>query len=350
MIDGKPVIIGVRSQSDTTNFSRSIDAWVGYEPAAIVNAFSAANSTEQPCFISFSKKRVIRTQAYEIAPGLVKSRRVLGDLNGDFQLTEADVEAMDQEIRNHRENVDYPMNWGFDLNDDGAINGADMKVLIEDVLRTALGDIHGGGDQKMDGIVDVLADASVLLNNLDMQEPSYFDGDLNGDGAVTVLGDVSILINNLNQKRVFRLDLDFNGDGVLDGGDIEVLTSNMTVDPANPKPYDEAFDLTTGTVNYGTGDYSDNVVNITVELNEQLAGVADGVVDRADLHYYLEEFLGTKFGDVNLSGRVDPLSDYIAINQSVLSGEGSGWSGGDLDFNGVVDQTDIDIFINSLSN
>ena len=117
-------------------------------------------------------------------------------------------------------------------------------------------------------------------------------------------------------------------------------------------PLDPTFTEEGSAVSVFTGTAIDAVEsgNTIGAFEISIAGVADGVVDRADLHYYLEEFLGTKFGDVNLSGRVDPLSDYIAINQSVLSGEGSGWSGGALDFNGVVDQTDIDIFINSLSN
>jgi hypothetical protein len=72
-----------------------------------------------------------------------------------------------------------------------------------------------------------------------------------------------------------------------------------------------------------------------------LAGVADGVVNQADLYYYLEEVLGTKFGDTNLDGAVTSNGDLFPANSNVANGTGSGWSGGDLDFDGDVDFDDV---------
>ena len=56
------------------------------------------------------------------------------------------------------------------------------------------------GDMNLDGIVDVLGDAFVLIGNLGQTGVGYAEGDLNADGRVDVLGDAFRLIGNLGQS------------------------------------------------------------------------------------------------------------------------------------------------------
>ena len=71
-------------------------------------------------------------------------------------------------------------NAAFDLNVDGVINEADTLVLVEQRLRTRL------GDANLDGVVD----------GVDLQRYQSFSGQAGG-----------------------WYDGDFNGNGVVDGGD-----------------------------------------------------------------------------------------------------------------------------------
>ena len=56
------------------------------------------------------------------------------------------------------------------------------------------------GDANLDGRVDVLNDAFILVNNLGATGGTWTQGDFNGTGTVDVLGDAFILINNLGQS------------------------------------------------------------------------------------------------------------------------------------------------------
>ena len=56
------------------------------------------------------------------------------------------------------------------------------------------------GDANLDGRVDVLNDAFILVNNLGVTGGTWTQGDFNGTGTVDVLGDAFILINNLGQS------------------------------------------------------------------------------------------------------------------------------------------------------
>jgi hypothetical protein len=86
----------------------------------------------------------------------------------------------------------------------------------------------------------------------------------------------------------------------------------------------------------------------SVVLDEQLSGVADGVVNQADLCYFSQEVLGTQFGDLNLDGEIN-FSDYTPIISS--DGQsGAGWAGGDLNFDGVTDSQDADVLANIISS
>ena len=53
------------------------------------------------------------------------------------------------------------------------------------------------GDINLDGKVDVLGDAMLLLANLGTTDAGWSSGDLNADGHVDVLGDAFRLVSSL---------------------------------------------------------------------------------------------------------------------------------------------------------
>jgi hypothetical protein len=332
LIDGKPAIVSIHSAPNT-------DSFAGCDPTELANQIDLmSGGDEYPCFISYTRKYVVGGASFELPSEELQRRRsqkrLFGDVNGDFLLTVDDILVMEEEIKRHREAGENGTVWyfnsGFDLNNDDQIDGQDMKVLMEDGFRTTVADIRNdAGEFQPDGVVNVLREAFVLTANLGMENPRYQDCDLNLDGEVNVLGDGFILIGVLDQRHLLRISPDFNGDGKLDGLDIDALVAQMMAEEDDPAMYDESFDLTSGTV---------EADGITINFGP--AGIADGVVNRADLIFYFEEVLGTVFGDVDFDGELKSGQDTAAFDP-----EGTTLSSGDLNLDGEVNTLDFQFLL-----
>ena len=85
-----------------------------------------------------------------------------------------------------------------DLNGNGTVDDADFLQHFSTLVETSNGGIGTTfGDINLDGVVDVLGDAFVLISNLHNPATSWSQGDMNADGFVNVLGDAFLLISNL---------------------------------------------------------------------------------------------------------------------------------------------------------
>ena len=90
----------------------------------------------------------------------------------------------------------------LNLNDDSQVTLADHDLHLTTLVVTSNG-VTGAllGDVNLDGTVDVLTDAFVLIANLGGSATSHSQGDLNADGIVDVLGDAFLLISQLGQSN-----------------------------------------------------------------------------------------------------------------------------------------------------
>ena len=91
----------------------------------------------------------------------------------------------------------------LDLDGDGDVTLADHDQLVNTLVEITDGQ-QGTftGDITLDGIVDVLNDAAILVNNLNGTGTfGYAQGDLNADGTVDVLNDAARLVNNLGSGQ-----------------------------------------------------------------------------------------------------------------------------------------------------
>ena len=120
-----------------------------------------------------------------------------------------------------------------DFDDDGDVDGDDVDFYIGNLFKPATGelaplDLDGGGevtiadfnlhvttlvvtsngvtgallgDVNLDGEVNVLNDAFILVENLGQTVTSRSQGDLNADGVVDVLGDAFLLVSQLGQSN-----------------------------------------------------------------------------------------------------------------------------------------------------
>ena len=132
---------------------------------------------------------------YDIAP---LPASVLGDFDGDLDV---DLTDLDQ----------YNGNLGvvaagalaeLDLDGSGTIGAADFQQHFTTLVQTSNG-ITGtfAGDANLDGTVDVLNDAVILISNLGIAATSWAEGDFSADGTVNVLSDGFLLIGNLGSSN-----------------------------------------------------------------------------------------------------------------------------------------------------
>ena len=119
---------------------------------------------------------------------------VPGDFNRD-----GDVDADDIDFYSGNLGQPASFNTELDLNNDGTITLDDHDLHVTTLVETFNGETGALlGDINLDGSVNVLGDAFILVANLGNAGPfGYTAGDLNADGMVNVLGDAFRLVANL---------------------------------------------------------------------------------------------------------------------------------------------------------
>jgi hypothetical protein len=119
--------------------------------------------------------------------------RLPGDFNDDLDQDADDIDFYSLAI-----GLPASVDPILDFDQDGTITLTDHDYLIENLIPTPLGTGTLVGDINLDGVVNTLGDASILVGNLN-SEGGYADGDLNADGIINVLGDAFILADALGQ-------------------------------------------------------------------------------------------------------------------------------------------------------
>ena len=91
----------------------------------------------------------------------------------------------------------------LDLDEDGVVRLDDFRFHIENLVQTSNGQTGTFiGDINLDGTVDVLGDAFILVSNLGSEGPfGYANGNLNADFAIDVLSDAFVFISNLGNSN-----------------------------------------------------------------------------------------------------------------------------------------------------
>ena len=114
----------------------------------------------------------------EATDGLARFVTALpGDLDGDGDLTTADIDILSVAVRGGHQDV------GFDINGDGDINDYDRKVWVHNIVGTHFGDANLDGEFNSSDVVEVFSagkyEDDVALNS------GWASGDWDGDGDFT---------------------------------------------------------------------------------------------------------------------------------------------------------------------
>ena len=122
----------------------------------------------------------------------------LGDFDQDGSVDLADLDRyignLDMDATGNLE--------ALDLNSNGIVDSDDFQQFYEQLVETSNGGTGTfAGDINLDGTVNILGDAFLLVASLGNTVTSWGDGDLNGDGIVTVLGDAFLLVANLGNSN-----------------------------------------------------------------------------------------------------------------------------------------------------
>ncbi len=105
------------------------------------------------------------------------------------------------------------MDLSCDMNGDYKVTEADLRIVVEDVLETRLGDFDLDGDVDAD-------DRQTIVDNLD-SEGTYIDGDITGDGDVSQA--------DLEMFDCGALEADFNNDCEVNLEDFATLAGEWLI-------------------------------------------------------------------------------------------------------------------------
>ena len=152
-------------------------------------------------FIQVNAFSSFDTGSYELFVNQFNGVAELG-LKGDFD-DDNDVDIVDVDF--------YVGNIGsaatgelaqLDLSGDGQILFADLETHVTVCVQTSNGQTGTFlGDLNLDGAVNVLGDAFILVGSLGGSATSYGQGDIDLDGTVDVLRDAFILVGNLGSSN-----------------------------------------------------------------------------------------------------------------------------------------------------
>ena len=198
--------------------------------------------------------------------------------------------------------------FGNSLDGNGDSIGGDAFVLVGDASNNFY---QLTGDFDGDGVVTD-TDVNLVASSLGMttdEVPGFLDLVSDGVIAATDLNTIRPLEGN---RVDFPLQGDYDRDGRLDAEDIDLLfAATSEAEPATE------FDLD-----------------------------RNGVVDRADVDYWLNNLAQTTFADVNLDGETG-FRDFLILSANFGLSDNVGWGNGDLDGDGAVRFADFLLLSNA---
>jgi len=230
-----------------------------------------------------------------------------------------------------------------DFNNDGARDWNDADELIGAWIDRDGGPAWQAGT---DACIELLGDFN-NDGNFDTQDVRYWADGLALDPSTLVLNRVEGFTRVDNALAAARgvssfFDTTLATGATYNAGDSRGdVAGNLPTRGFDPVGWDGVVDDQDIDYVYANfGDWADIQQSVYIDLSCDMNG--DLVVDQNDVCDLVLNILGTQFGDVNLDGVVDSADRAIATDAANFNMPG-GWAQGDMNGDGFVDQTDVDI-------
>ena len=155
--------------------------------------------TSEPFWVIWNNGLSATQMQNDALPAFINaSAAVPGDFDGDGDVDLADLDRYIGNLDTAATGDLEPL----DLNTNGTVGSDDFQEHYEQLVETSNGGTGTfAGDINLDGTVNVLGDAFILVGSLGSSVTSWGDGDLNGDEVVDVLGDAFLLVGNLGNSN-----------------------------------------------------------------------------------------------------------------------------------------------------
>ena len=191
--DGRELNIPINSSSTLIDFDHPVGSFAGLARQESFDRSKDIGPNFWDAIIELDRA-LLRKMGYQLA-----GESQIGDFDEDGDVDADDIDFysgnVGQEAAGELANLD--LDW------DDVVGTSDHYRLVTSFTQTSNGQTGTLlGDVNLDGRVNVLGDAFILVSNLNaIGQFGYADGDLNADGDVTVLGDAFLLISNLGESN-----------------------------------------------------------------------------------------------------------------------------------------------------
>jgi hypothetical protein len=249
-------------------------------------------------------------------------KRDLDDV-ADMMLALANPRAFEAGNNNHGDGYVIPEIIG-DFNGDGNFDANDIRYWADGLaIEPATGLLNRALGF---GLVDAFSTTGNFFNTKLATGTAYKAGDSKADVA--------------GSGKVYPGSKPVGADGVVNAKDIDyvcyVLRGGLRA-----AAFGQVLPVNTG-VHQMKLDWRKPGDAVWMDLTCDMNG--DMVIDGADIDEIVLNVLKTKYGDVNLDGRVDQTDLNIILN-NMGKGPGLSWADGDMNGDGYVTQEDFDIAI-----
>ena len=220
-----------------------------------------------------------------------------------------------------------------DFNGDGNFNAEDVRYFADGLAMTAIGGPAGGQLDRKAGFIAVDTNWATLTGN------TNFFGTTKATGSIYAAGDSRGDVAN----GVGNITPGFSPIGATGGPGATITDANVI--NASDIDYVTKQFLRNPNVTDGALNWNATAEAFGGDLSADITG--DLVIDQADVAELVSGILGTIFGDVNLDGVRNDADCTIA---TANLGTAGGWARGDVDGDGQITQSDLDVICPSPCN
>ncbi|HVT82887.1 MAG TPA: PEP-CTERM sorting domain-containing protein [Phycisphaerae bacterium] len=224
-----------------------------------------------------------------------------------------------------------------DFNGDGDFNKADVRYFADGLAKATTGAHAGNIDRKAGFIaVDSNASGNFFATTLKTNKP-YAAGDSRGDIAGSIAGPTAGAGPTGWDGAIDAKDLDYTI------AQIKKATGQVSVQPTSGSG--TVLDVNGSFGTLLTRANANLLIDVRADLSADMNG--DLMINKLDLDELAQNVLGTRYGDINLDGRVD--DGDLNLLLSNFGHAGTTWAQGNFLGTATTDDGDLNLLLSNFN-